>query len=116
MTQTIGSNRGSVALVLVAMLLVAVAAGAFMLTCVEDAHASESSSPHTGGTACDLHEGHTAPDAVTVTLPDRSGASDMAVSVDAASFQYASSERVEASDSSGVPLSAADPLCGRLLL
>lgn len=110
------NHRSPMALVLVATLLVAVAAGAFMLTCVEDVYAAEPSSQHTGGTACDLHEGHTDSDAVFVTLPDRSGASDMVVFSDTVSAHIVSSTRVETMGSLVMPSSAADPLCGRLLL
>jgi hypothetical protein len=110
------NNRSIMALVLTATLLVAVTAGAFMLTCAEDAFASEPSPSDTRGTACDLHEGHEDPDSIVVTLPDRSDVSDIAVSDDAAARQLASSSRVEATGSLVVPLPAADPLCGRLLL
>lgn len=114
MTQTRVSHRNSVALALVATLLVAVAAGAFMLTCTEDAYASGPSPSHEGA-ACALHEGHVASDVGVVTLPDRSDVSDLAV-VDTASFQFAPSAQVEVASSAVVQLPIADPLCGRLLL
>jgi hypothetical protein len=104
------------ALVLAATLIVAVAAVAFMLTCAEDVLASEAPPSDTHDTACELHEGHEDQDSVAVTLPDRSDVSDIAALDGAAALQLASSSRVEATGSLVVPLPAADPLCGRLLL
>ena len=108
-------HRSPVALGFIALLLVAVTAGAFMLTCVESVHAADAASSD-AGTACELHEGHAGPDPVTIAVPDRSGASDVAVSVDAAPFPEASSVRVEAPGSLVAPVRPADPLRGRLLL
>ena len=109
-------NRSSISFALVVALLVAVAAGALMLTCAEDAHAAVPSPSHTGGTACDIHEGHSVSDAVFVTLPERSDVYDLSLSTDIVASQFASSNRVEAVGSLVMPPPVADPLFGRLLL
>ena len=116
MQKDIIDTRRDIALTVTVALLVAVVAGAYMLTCVEDAQAAASLPLHADGTICDLHEGHTVSNAADATLPHRPGVPGMAVSVVSASSLFASSDRVATTAPSIVPPPAADPLCGRLLL
>jgi hypothetical protein len=109
-------REGSLPIILAIAMLITVVSGAFMLTCVQDAHASAPPTPYSGGDTCVLHEGHSAPDTFTSTPPDRSDASDAAMAFGTSPSRPVLSATLIESAHLAAPHVAGDPLCGRLLL
>ncbi len=104
-----------IALALVASLVTIVVAGAFMITCVEQADAA-AVPLMVGGVACALHEGHTSVGVVATTAPARSDSTSVPATSGDAPFRLRLGHQFAAPGTPTEPPLAPDPLFGRLLL